>query len=303
MRRFITTSALLCAALLLTLALGEYAVRQIPNPYRTKNEQMLRRAEEIETIFLGSSHAYYAIRPEFIPHSFNLANTSQTLKYDYFMLQHYGGMCRRLKTVVLPVSYFTFFAHGFEDSDLWWYAINYKVYMDCDYHSDFSKYNLELSHPAVFRGKLKSKLFKTANNSCDSLGWGTNHALKDRVPSWETTDAVSAAKRHTTDWSHLEENLSDFRKIASFCKARGVRLVLLTTPAWHSYREHLDKRQLAKMYELVRRMQSEYDLPYFDYMNDARFTAHDFYDADHLNEFGAKKFSLIVQEEILSPRN
>lgn len=174
--------------------------------------------------------------------------------------------------------------------------------MDCDYHSDFSKYNLELAHTSVFRGKLKSWLFNTANNSCDSLGWGTNHSLthKDRFSTWDIKNSVLAAQRHTTDWTHLEENLSDFRKIASYCKARGIRLVLLTTPTWHIYYNHLDKRQLSKMYSLIAQMRREYDLPYYDYLKDTRFTSHDFYDGDHLSEFGAKKFSLLLQEEIFS---
>lgn len=170
--------------------------------------------------------------------------------------------------------------------------------MDCDYHSDFSKYNLELSHPAVFRGKLKSKFFNTENNICDSLGWGTNHSLASRSSTWETLYAISAAKRHTTDWAYLDKNISYFKKIVSYCRTHSLSLVLLTTPTWHTYYENLNKKQLDKMYSTIAQMQKEYDLPYYDYMRDSRFTNKDFYDGDHLNEFGATKFSRMIKQEI-----
>lgn len=300
MKRFLLSTFFLSVILLLTLLVGECIVRRMPNPYQTKHQQMMRHSDDVETLFWGSSHAYFGIRPEYIPRSFNLANTSQNLKYDYFMLEQYAGQCRQLKTVVLPISYFTLFSCGFEGTDNWWYAINYKIYMDCPYHPDFSKYNLELAHPSVYTGKLKTFLFGRQKNDCDSLGWGTAYSLASRLSTWETTDAIAAARRHTAeDWSHLEENLFFFRKIVSFCSSHSFSLILVTTPTWHAYHERLDTGQLDKMYEVIHAMQHEYALPYYDYLKDSRFVADDFYDSDHLSEVGARKFSLLLKQEVL----
>ena len=41
------------------------------------------------------------------------------------------------------------------------------------------------------------------------------------------------------------------KELANFCKKRNIQLILVTTPCWHSYYDHLDKKQLAKMYELT----------------------------------------------------
>ncbi len=55
--------------------------------------------------------------------------------------------------------------------------IVYKVYMDCPYHSDFSKYNFELFHLPVYAGKLQSLFQSQSDILCDSLGWGKNYSL------------------------------------------------------------------------------------------------------------------------------
>lgn len=300
MKQFILYTTSILAILLGTLFIGEYLIRQIPNPYKIKHQQIIQHANEIETIFLGSSHTYFGISPKYIPNSFNLANSSQNFKYDYFILKKYGQLCKRLKTVVLPISYFSFFDKGFENTDNWWCAISYKIYMDCPWHSDFSKYNLELAHRSVYIGKLKSLFNKQQRNTCDNLGWGTNYTLNTKTKTWDTTDAKAAAQRHTAkDWTHIDENLMYFRKIASFCQSHSISLIIITTPTWHCYYELLNQKQLNKMYALIKDLQKEYKFPYYNYLKDSSFIADDFYDSDHLSDVGAKKFTLKLKEEIL----
>ncbi len=298
MKRFLFSGTLVFVLVVATLGIGEYIVRQMPNPYKTKHAWMTHHADEVETLFLGSSHAFAAIRPEYIPHSFNLANSSQNLKYDYFMLEQYGERCKRLKTVVLPISYFTFFSQGFEESDYWWRVINYAIYMDCDYHSLFSKYHWEVAHPSVYRGKLESLATGAESRIlCDSLGWSLNYNVADKTTDWD--DATATLAYHTKkDFSFLDTNLTYFNKIASFCREHSVQLILITTPTWHTYYEHLNPKQLDSTNAVVRNMQEKYALPYFDYLQDPRFLADDFFNADHLSDLGAEKFTKILREDI-----
>lgn len=258
---------------------------------------MLKNADKVNTIILGSSHTYFGVRPELIDSMYNLANTSQNLKYDYFMLEKYGNACTNLKTVILPISYFTFFSKGFENGDSWYYATYYKIYMNCQYHSDFSKYNAEVFHPSVYFGKLKRWLLGINNNICDNLGWGLNYSLEKKKQSWDNTASTEAAKRHTAEnWDYLSDNLLYLDKIISYCKTRNIKLVFITTPTWRTYYEKLDKMQLNKMYDIIH---GYADIEYHDYLKDNRFVEDDFYDADHLSDVGAKKFTLILKEEIL----
>ncbi len=298
MKRFLLGGTLIFIFVVATLGIGEYIVRQTPNPYQTKHAWMTQHADEVETLFLGSSHAFAAIRPEYVPRSYNLANSSQNFRYDYFMLEQYGERCRRLKTVVLPISYFTFFTPRFEDSEYWWRAINYAVYMDCDYHPLFSKYRWEIAHPSVYRGKLENLVTGAESRIlCDSLGWSLNYNIADKAADWD--DATATLAYHTKkDFSCLDTNWAYFDKIAAYCQAHSVSLILITTPTWHTYYNNLNSAQLDAMYSVIRTLQEKYSLPYFDYLKDPRFVADDFFNADHLTNLGATKFTLILQKDI-----
>ncbi len=43
----------------------------------------------------------------------------------------------------------------------------------------------------------------------------------------------------------------------------------------------------------------KYNLGYYNYLKDDRFSAEDFFDSDHLNTRGAEKFSRLLRDEII----
>ena len=115
------------------------------------------------------------------------------------------------------------------------------------------------------------------------------------------TEAEAAVKRHTIkNWENIEQNCSQMKELADFCKSHHIQLVLITTPCWHTYYDQLNNKQLTKMYELTHKFQQEYNLPYFDYLKDTRFVADDFYDSNHLSDVGAIKFTKFLDKDIKS---
>ena len=302
MKRFLLLSCIVGLFVLATLAAGEWFVRSIPNPYSSKHHWMLQHADSMELLILGSSHTYYGINPLYLNiKAYNLANVSQPYKYDYYLLTHYANHYCQLHTVILPVSYFSMFGKGFVE-DSWVGNINYKIYMECPFYSDFSKYNHELSQPDVYRGKLLKVLMGEEPLNCTEFGWGNQYTLATKSTGWEDSSAKAAANRHTAkEWDHLEENKGYFEKIAAFCKEHNIQLILITTPTWHAYYDRLDSKQLEKMYEIIEEMKQKYGLPYYDYLKDARFEADDFWDSDHLSDKGAEKFTRILQQDLFDP--
>ena len=75
-------------------------------------------------------------------------------------------------------------------------------------------------------------------------------------------------------------------------------LVLITTPCWHTYYENVNQQQITKMYELIKQIQMDYNVPYLDYLKDNRFVSEDFGDPQHLSDNGAEKFTKILQQTI-----
>lgn len=300
MRRFITYTSLFGLIVLLTLMSGEHIVRSLPNPYKHKHQWMLNNASEVECLIMGSSHTYYGVIPtNFLPNTFSLANVSQNPKYDYLLLEKYIPMCHKLHSVVVPVSYVTFFDKSLEEGDEWFYAINYKLYMDIDEHPNWSRYNFELSNRPVYSGKLQTYFSGKPLPTCDSLGFGLDYALAAKDHALWEKNAYMTVDRHTADDGEMcSENETYLRRIAQLCCDNGIRLVLITPPTWSAYYKSLDKKQLDKTYELINEICHDYALPYFDYLKDPRFHEDDFYDCDHLSDIGAKKFTTILRNDL-----
>ena len=263
---------------------------------------MQENAQDVELLVLGSSHTFYGIRPHiFDGKAFSLANVSQGIKQDLFLLKYWADKYERLSTVIFPISASTWFGRGLEYGSESYRCRYYKIYMDCDLYPDISSHNLELSNYRTAKGKIK-KIFKNSiDPGHDEHGWGNAYMLfgKD-IEKWKDgTEAETAVKRHTAkNWDYVEDNYSQLKDLADFCKSRNIQLVLITTPCWHSYYDKLNKEQLTKMSELTYKFQQEYNIPYFNYLRDSRFEADDFYDSNHLSDVGAIKFTEILAKDI-----
>ena len=301
MRRFIIYISIFSLIVLFTLGSGEYITRSLPNPYKYKHQWMLANADSVECLIMGSSHTYYGITPAyFLPNTFNLANVSQNPKYDYLLLEEYIPICPQLHTIIVPISYFTFFDKSFEEGEEWFYAINYKLYMDIHEHSNWSKYNFELSNRPVFSGKLQTYLSGKALPTCDSLGFGLGYTLDAKNDVLWEKNAYITVDRHTADEGKMcDENEAYLRRTVQLCRENNIRIILITPPSWSAYHHLLDEQQLYKTYEIIHTICDEYDLLHIDYLKDTRFIEEDFYDCDHLSDIGARKFSLILKDEIL----
>lgn len=300
MRNFWIYLGCLVAVMLLYLFGGEYLVRQVPNPYKYKHEWMKKHQGEVEILTFGGSHSFYGINPKILgDKAFSLANVSQTFEYDYFLFTNYE--CPNLKEIVLAISFPTLFSGKMEDGKEWWRTIFYKIYMDCPFHSDFSKYNFEFCNFQTFRGKL-AKRFSHSELDYDEWGCNTINKLKNKdTMRWNSgIDAVEAAQRHNkTDFSKLDTNLSRLQKIADYCQERNIKLYLVTTPCWKDYNDKLNVAQLLKMQEAISEFQkANPNALYFNYLTDNRFVANDFFDSNHLTTDGAIKFTKILKKDI-----
>jgi len=293
--------------LLIACAIVEYIVRQVPNAYRFKYEWMQKNAENVDVLVLGSSHTFYGIRPQYLDgNAFSLANVSQDQNLNLFLLEYWSHRYKNLKTVICPISVFSWFGRGIEFGSESYRCRYYKIYMDCNLYPYMILHNVEITDYATAKIKLEKYFSDSPTIDYDQYGWGNTYKLQNKnMDSWnDETEAELAAKRHTVNtWDYYKKNHSIMKKMAEFCKTRNIQLVLITTPCWRSYYERLKPEQLSKMYELTTSFQKEYNLPYLDYLKDSRFSADDFFDSNHLSDVGAIKFTKILNHDIRSLKN
>lgn len=300
MRRFVINTLLFALLVALTLAAGEVLVRNSTNSYSYKNQYILDNGSKISTLILGDSHNYYAINPAVLGDSaFNLANVSQNYEYDYRLLEHYLPYLPNLKTVVLSLSYHSLRDPLFEEGDEWWMANNYKIYMDIDKHSDFSRYNFEISQPDIFSGRVRRALFG-GKGMCDTLGLSLDNSPEFCYSGWESESASKARKQTIADTRFVTENTKWLDRLCRLCHEYNLRTYLLITPLYEDYRRNMSSQQVAELYDVARLMYHRYGVILLDFMNDPDFNHDDFFDADHLNHRGAERLSLRLKQ-ILQP--
>lgn len=273
------------------------------NDYKYKNKWLSANASTVQVLNLGSSHSYFGIDPTmFDLVEFNAAHVSQDLQYDHFIFNKFVDKMDSLKYLIMPISYFTPFS-TLEKGDEWWRVKSYCIYYHCPYHPLEAKYNLEIStgiHPGVvvrtILGTNSSRCY------CTDLGQGTAYKLEYRDDDWKSS-GQSAASRHTQksiDKDILEKNKQWAADIISLCQTKGIKVILLNTPTYYTYRENLDAEQLENFINFCSELQIAYsNVVYFNLLSDSRFDEGDFFDADHLNEFGAIKLSKILNEYIM----
>ena len=109
MKKLIRNIAIFIFPILLCLLVMEFFLRKIPNDYMYKAEYLEKNSSDVEVLYLGNSHTYFGINPEYSSFkSFNAAYTSQSLDLDYKVFSKYKNW-ESLKTIVIPVDYISLY--------------------------------------------------------------------------------------------------------------------------------------------------------------------------------------------------
>jgi hypothetical protein len=300
MRAFVIKTLIFFLPLLLIEAALEILLRLIPNVYTLKKEYLDKHADDIEILVLGSSHSFFDINPEYFSlNCFNAGNVTQTLNYDLEILKKYDNKWGRLKTVILPVSYFSLY-EKLESGSESWRIKNYTIYFDLHNSVDLKYHSEILSNKLLINLKRIVSYYIQRNDpvASTSLGWGISYNSK-KAQDLNST-GLSAAKRHTTINSGLfSENAATLESIVAFCRIRDIDVILFTPPAYGTYRDNLEKDQLTRTLNKAAEIAGNNDnCLYFNMLSDTTYKAADFYDADHLNETGARRLSLTLNRII-----
>lgn len=297
MRKFLYKISVFSLMVLIPLISAEIYVESLPNPSKTKHQWMKEYSRSVNTLILGSSHTFYGVRPDILPVlAFNLAQVSQTYRYDYYLLQHYPT--DSLRNVILPYSYFSLYEDFENMPHERWNAIRYRIYMECDIHPRISYYGFECSSINSLTEKMKS-LWQPSVVSWDSLGWGTDFCLANREKTWD--NGYVAAKYNTyADTSLVNLNMSILDSMMTYLDKRNIRLLMITTPLSPDFRAAQSPVQVKRNERVLKRLLWLHpNVKYIDYSSDSVFCDSDFFDSHHLSDFGAVKFTKMIAPYLL----
>lgn len=278
----------ICITIICILIIGELCIRNdSDNPLAYKKRYIIENGHQINTLILGSSHTYNAIKPDcFREPAFNLAYTWQPLSIDYKLLLNYIENLPNLKCIMLPLSCHSLRSTEFID-DGFWRNLNYSIYMDIDIDCSL-KDKIAVLSPGYLRYRLKTKIY-----NCDNLGWGGDRNLITNKPiNWEQDIRTQPINKYSNRL--VDSNVKIMSQIIEICKERSIRLIVVTTPVWHTYYENINDEIYDEIISTIELLQVENKLEYYNFLKDSRFVADDFYDVDHLSNIGAEKFSRML---------
>ena len=305
MKRFILKTLFLILPIFIAAIVIEFSLRQIPNDYVHKKKYLDKHSQNIQTLILGNSHTFYGLNPVYFSNNtFNASHPSQTLDFDWALFNKYQNDLNSLKTIVLPISYFSLF-DKLENTIEDWRVKNYAIYYGIKTGSLSDNFEL-LNHPMKHNlHRLYSYYINSKHDLVVSeLGWGTIYKSEEAMDLQETGKISS--ERHTLDGIFsdkrtkiLEEHLKTLNLFSEFCNQRNIKLIILTTPAYYTYRQNLNAEQYNKTAETINKFVNQHSNCYYlNWMDDTDFVANDFFDADHMNEIGAEKLSSKISNYI-----
>ena len=305
MRKLIIKSLLVLLPVF-TLAIAfELIARTVPTTYSAKIDFFNKKKDKIEILVMGSSHANFGINPQYFGReAYNISNTSQGLYQDYKVLLKYLPECKNVKLVIIPISYFSLQSDLALTPEAWRFAYYY-FYMGVEADAAFSMFDLK-NHSALFLWDGPLEVIKGIRNinkmNINEYGYQTPEKSNlniNEIINDQTGKKRFACHEEGLNYNLLETNISTLNRMAIELHKKGIKIVFVTTPVYKTYYKYLSIRNYGIMTNTVDKIANKYTAKYVNYLFDKRFDIDDFQDNDHLNEVGAKKFSIILKNEVI----
>lgn len=306
MTKYLKNIAVFSAVVLCLFVVIELLLLSQPNKYSFKRGYVEAHTHTIKTLLLGNSHVEYSINPAFLGHgAFNLATEGRPVEYDVALAERYVPVLDSLEAIVLQLDYEDFVlgrgteqdaASQQEDDFTSTYKCMYYKYMGLRidpfwYWSEIL--NSRLNYMYRFVGGKWNAV------RCDSLGY-QNLKLINRKDGWKERKMPELVDdKIPIDSTQLRNFSQQITSIAEIAKKHGVRLFLITTPVHSSSRHRINKRVKQDMADFVCTLKQRFDnVSYLDFTDCDELDDNDYWDATHLTETGATKFSKLLHDHI-----
>lgn len=311
MKKFIHHITILGIILLLINVAIEFLLFLRPNEYSYKRAYVEEHINDISCLLLGNSHINRALKPDILGHGvFNMAIVGRNIVYDVELAKKYVPKMSQLKVLVIPLEYNQFyFGRAKENPSEKGKLSGLEKSRKCMYY----KYmGIRVDPFWYWSEMLNSKLdymkrfLKNDEESreCDSLGYAKRR-LSRREDGWENRnlpkiiDTTIVANRKKQERLYIH-----YCTLSELANNQGAKLVLLFTPNYKTYSDATNPVVLQEMESFAANLKQKYpNVEYYNYSTDKRFVDEDFFDASHLTNIGAIKFSYIVRQEILDKLN
>jgi hypothetical protein len=303
MKKFLLNFLKFICAFILMMGIFEIFIINLPSEFKNKSSYLNENKDDIEILFLGSSHTQKAVNPEFIDSkSINLAHVGQSLDTDLYLLKKMTNQLKNLKLVFIELSY-----HILEEEpdgkDHWRNHLYLKYYNLNKFErpSFFLDQSLIYSNPKFF---LRQIIFNKRNEKFNDYGYNLNDVNIFKGLNYNI-ESISNSSYKRLKHRHKEINLSFYNKnikilndFVEICKKQNIRIIVHIPPVYKTYINEMD-------YEKKNRRDSLINFFDFKKVNIINWEFENldvklFSDDDHLNKDGAELYSRFLNKKINS---
>lgn len=276
--------------------------------FKTRNPSPYENMPEgIRIANTGSSHGVHDFPWDRsgIEGTFNFANDSQSLYYDYQLVKHYCDQFEKGSILLIPVSYFSLYQSQYEPHDsfvqrneLYYELLN----MDEIAQVDRERYLMKNYLPAMLFVPDKIKhVFRPAEDGQVKNPQKDQYSI-EQIGKLRAEYHDKGLKREQGKIVKDQEAYESLKSLIELCQKQKITPVLVTTPFMKYYNEGWNQEFYDMFYGDIRQLTEAYSIEYLDYSHDEDFQTREdyFIDTDHLSEDGAQVFMKKVLEDLAS---
>lgn len=289
---------------------------------RLTMHELYENEENIDTLFLGSSHCFRAYDPELFTEltgktAFNLGSSSQHFDTSYYLLRE-AAKYNDIQTVYLDMHYkFLFVNKESRDlvqaniiSDYMRPSLNKLEFLTqvsgaehytnrmLPFRRDWQKL-VDIPYVWEVWSKKQTDAYKNYEPVVNEheyyagKGFVRSDAVFDpeSVTWWDKFP--SAAEEMNGDGAYTN---SCIQKIVEFCRQNNIRLIFVTAPSFGKYLDAVEPYDAA--YGYIKAMADQYGVPYLDFnlcrKERLNLSEEYFLDVDHLNGKGAEAVTRLL---------
>lgn len=288
------------------------------NTYKAKAEVLEEKSEFVTTLFLGSSHVWRAINPEWYDeNSISLAIGGSAIDIDYLLFNKFVDDLPNLKTLVLEISY-----HTLEERRGKNWPKNfllYKYFKINNYNNGIVPWQdhfLLTSQPIFYFKKLLFQRNKIENGKYNEYGFiitppeiSDDYSSRFASLSYDQ-NKIDSSSNTVLNSLHTNLNIENYKastdqilRMAKYCESKNIDFIILSTPKYKTYNLMMNAEKEGRRQKFLKELINDYDLQVlnFDrlYENNVKY----FINENHLSVEGAKHFSSFLKEKVKGGKN
>ncbi|MEZ4962593.1 MAG: hypothetical protein R2830_22390 [Saprospiraceae bacterium] len=293
MKIFLQKIALFSLCILVPLCLLEWWMRQ-PASSKMANKAVYLKEDiaDCEALVLGCSHAQTSLNPQlFSQHGLNFSSDAQPYYYSYKFLETYLPRMDRLRTVIIPATYFFFFYKP-EQVQEFLYSAHWGLLpqraLEIEDYSALFAHGIWASILNVF-GEREHFVLENGWERAERVFDGSSENTKKRIGYLHDVMADSL----------LDQNIQWFNHLVKICLDHNIRLIVFLPPMSKEMNHQLEtdiyRSQIQDYYATLRQNPA---ISFYDFNNNEIFADSLFCDPDHLNVQGANLLSNMMKDKL-----